>query len=315
VDAVRALVELGANVNAQNNMTGATPLHMVAQSQKASPADRLEVIDLLISGGAAVDQADNYGHLPVQVVQVGAGESPPGAGTASPASAEDTHATLQTFIAKLQPERPDLYAAIAKRDLAFVQEQCAAQGASLTKLSFQGMLPLSFAVDEFLVACRTTGNPETKTSELETLLGIVQMLLRSGADVNGGISSDSSVNPATLLMGAGGADSKDPPLHRAICQIRETFKSNASNESVTQSSDILTLSSLITLFVDSGATVSDDTVLLLHQAARFNEVAFAQFLMDALHVDPNAKGRQGMTPLHFAARSGQVEMVVRFSLK
>jgi ankyrin repeat protein len=264
----------------------------------------------LISGGAAVDKADNYGHLPVQVVQAGAIESPDAA--AAPPASEDTHATLQTFIAKLQPERPALFSAIAKRDLAFVQEQCATQGASLTKLSFQGMLPLSFAVDEFLDACRT-GSPEVETNELENLLGIVQVLLRSGADVNGGISLDSKANPTALLADA--SDTKDPPMQRAICQIQEAFKSKPSTESITKASDVSTLSSLITMFVDSGATISEDTVLLLHQAARFNEVAFAQFLMDALHVDPNAKGRQGMTPLHFAARSGQVEMVVRCAVK
>jgi Ankyrin repeats (many copies) len=311
VDAVRTLVELGANVNAQNSMTGATPLHMVAQSQKASPADRLEVIDILISGGAAVDKADNYGQLPIQVVQVGTTESSPPDAVASPVlHDDDTHVTLQTFMARLQPERPALFAAIAQRDLAFVQDQCAtSQGASLTTLSFQGMLPLSFAVDEFLEVCRTSRH-EVETNELENLWGIIQVLLHSGADVNGGISSDDKANPAALLMGAG-ADTKDPPLHRAICQIRETFKSNPT----TESSTIFTLSSLITKFVDSGAAISEDTVLLLHQAARFNEVAFAQFLIDVLHVDPNAKGRQGMTPLHFAARSGQVEMVVRFAVK
>jgi ankyrin repeat protein len=35
----------------------------------------------------------------------------------------------------------------------------------------------------------------------------------------------------------------------------------------------------------------------------------ARFLVETLHVDPNGKGRQGMTPLQFAARSGRMEIL------
>jgi ankyrin repeat protein len=47
----------------------------------------------------------------------------------------------------------------------------------------------------------------------------------------------------------------------------------------------------------------------LHDAAQRNVVEWAKFLIETLHVDPNAQGCQGMTPLQFAARSGKVEMV------
>jgi hypothetical protein len=67
---------------------------------------------------------------------------------------------------------------------------------------------------------------------------------------------------------------------------------------------------IVDLLIQYGSNIPMDTILLLHQAARLNECSFATFLLDKLHIDPNTKGRQGMTPLHFAARSGKLEMLV-----
>ena len=33
------------------------------------------------------------------------------------------------------------------------------------------------------------------------------------------------------------------------------------------------------------------------------------FMVESLGIDPNTRGRQGLTPLHFAARSGRVNIV------
>ena len=35
----------------------------------------------------------------------------------------------------------------------------------------------------------------------------------------------------------------------------------------------------------------------------------ATFLVETVGIDPNTIGRQGLTPLHFASRSGQVDIV------
>ena len=35
------------------------------------------------------------------------------------------------------------------------------------------------------------------------------------------------------------------------------------------------------------------------------------FLIERLHIDPNLKGRQGMTAVHHAARSGKILALVR----
>lgn len=294
VESVQALVKLGANVNAQNNMTGATPLHMVAQSQKAGFEARLKVVDVLLEAGAAADQADNYGSLPVHAFQL------TGKGDITEAALDDQ---TRRFVAKLQPRRPDIHVAIVERDLSKLEQVLANDSsiANSTITASQGLTPVSLTVDELL---GIVSADKAKEQEVDTLLDILKALLTNGADANGGV--DESAIAAAVVTGG---EANEPPLHKVVCMLREYYKKAERDESA--SSAIRTLNTVVDILVGAGATISSDTSLLLHQAARFNELAFARFLIDGLHVDPNTKGRQGMTPLQFAARSGQVEMLVR----
>ena len=64
VTCVEILLDAGANVNATNKITGATPLHCAIQSSKA-PDKRKEVILLLLSKGKAnASLGDSYGSIP-----------------------------------------------------------------------------------------------------------------------------------------------------------------------------------------------------------------------------------------------------------
>ena len=47
----------------------------------------------------------------------------------------------------------------------------------------------------------------------------------------------------------------------------------------------------------------------LHRSARKNDLPAVQYCVQVLHVDPNLRGRQGMTALQFAARSGQMQVL------
>jgi hypothetical protein len=59
------LIDLGANVNIQNEITGATPLHCAVQSTK-SLETRTQVIQLLLEKGKAdVSLGDTYGTIPL----------------------------------------------------------------------------------------------------------------------------------------------------------------------------------------------------------------------------------------------------------
>jgi len=62
-------------------------------------------------------------------------------------------------------------------------------------------------------------------------------------------------------------------------------------------------------FIQAGANVSPSIEQLMHDSARRGHVENVKFWIEKLGVDPNSQGRQGMTPLHFAARSGKAELV------
>ena len=61
-EACEVLVRNGASLNAQNTMTGATPLHMAACSSK-SLAGRLKCVRLVVGAGAELTVKDDGGHM------------------------------------------------------------------------------------------------------------------------------------------------------------------------------------------------------------------------------------------------------------
>jgi len=64
----------------------------------------------------------------------------------------------------------------------------------------------------------------------------------------------------------------------------------------------------LTLFQHK-ATISSNTIEILHDASRRGNTDMIRFMVETLQVDPNTKGRQGFTALHFAARSGRLEVL------
>jgi ankyrin repeat protein len=281
------LIELGADVNAQNNMTGATPLHMVASSRKACVEDRVKVIDLLVTqGGAHLDKADNYGSLPVHAaVTDGAG------------AADETRILLE----KLQPQAPALHVMIQERDVVNM-EQLLDQDSSQVNAPFHGQTPLGYVVDELIAAVMSDRKSEEQDSP-DTLLDVLGILLKYNADTNVTPSSSSQASAAALMTGD--AEIREAPLHEVVVAVRDCMR---------QSKRCAPLEKAVDLLVNpGGALIPPSTADLLHQAARRNEVPFARFLIERLRLDPNVTTRQAMTPLHFAARSGQLEMLVRGS--
>jgi hypothetical protein len=289
VEAVEALIEGGANVNAQNSMTGASPLHMVVMSRKASAEKTLAVVDTLIQAGADVNLADNYGSLP-------------GHHATSNPDADLAKALVQ----RLQPVTPPLFQAVADRNLSAVEELLAgSNGASLVATKYSGRTPLQVCVSDLLIESSSLSKEEDVASALEstrdsqTLLAIIKVLLAAGSDANAG--------------SVGAEEEEDePPLHRVCCSLREAYKLKGDKGQGLVVDVVEVLQEAAGLLLEVGAKVETATAQLLHEAARRNETAMARFLVETLHVDPNGKGRQGMTPLQFAARSGRMEILHYF---
>ena len=287
VEAVNVLVELGANVKAQNNLTGASPLHMVAQSHKATIDDRLKVVELLLNAGAICEQPDKYGFMPIDVLE-------------KSFEGSELDDKTKLLLTKLQPSQPVIHQSIIDRDLTLVEALLSDKSRNVNE-TYQNATPLSLAVRIFLEDVATIGNETNLRNAPEVTLSMIKMLLKRGADPNCLFVEVPTVGMEDIA--------KEPALHKLVCTLREIYRTR-QHEELTEHK-ISMLHSVIDLLVTSGSNVPLDTIYLLHQAARLNECLFATFLLDQLHVDPNTKGRQGMTPLHFAARSGKVEMLVR----
>ena len=285
VEAVSILVELGANVNAQNNLTGASPLHMVAQSHKASIDARLKVAEILLDSGALPDLADNYGSMPINLLE-------------STTEGTDLDEKTKLLLAKLRPRQPKIHQAIIDRDLSLL-ESLLSDSAIDVHESFQSIPPLSLAIRTFLEDIATTETPHVHDAA-DVTLSMIRALLNRGADPNCLI--------VETTMEAGDDAVKDPALHKVVCTLREIYRKK-QDEAIGEPTTVM-VHNLVKLLISTGAKVPTETTLLLHQAARLNECLLATFLLDQLRIDPNTKGRQGMTPLHFAARSGKLEMLV-----
>ena len=289
VEAVEALIEGGANVNAQNSMTGASPLHMVVQSRKASAEKTLAVVDALITAGADVNLADNYGNLP-----------------GHHATSNPDADLAKALVLRLQPVAPPLFQAITDCDLAAVEKLLSGNdNASLVSSKHSGRTPMQVCVSDLLIESVSSSTSDDAASALEstrasqTLLTILKALLAAGSDAN---------------VGKVGAEEEEdePLLHRVCCSLREAYKLKGDSDKGLAADVVDLLQEAAGLLLGVGAKVETATTQLLHEAARRNETAMARFLVETLHVDPNGKGRQGMTPLQFAARSGCMEILHYF---
>ena len=279
MEAVEALLEHKANVNAQNTMTGATPLHCAAQSMKGTVERRMECIDLLIAHGADVSKPDFFGKT----------------------AAEYSDETTPLLTQKLQPRRPDLFQAMDERNLEQVKALVSGDKNENVSMVFLGKTPFLYGLELLLAdnADEEDNNDDNQQQDKSKVLEILKILLEAGADVNEIPGADSN-NPMAALEG-----NSSPPLFQVCDALQNAYKYKTASTANT----IQVLEETCQLFLQHKAKISPELEHLLHTACRKNDIDFAKLLMDIVGIDPNVKGRQGMTPLQFAARSGKVDMV------
>ena len=304
VECCRVLLDHGANINATNTVTGATPLHACVQSSKAQTLQqKLDCIHLLLQHGANPSMGDFYGSIPLDYLddddplQVREKLQPsqpelfdlmdqvyPSASSASTTSAADTKSSANANTAALLEEIRRL-----------VQSSDA-----ILSTRHKSQTPLLHAI-HLLADDRDMDSQSFSVEGDQTMLEIIRTFLQAGADPNhkptierfGHLESD--VEP------------EDASLFRVCTALTDTYRANDSDR-------ISILEQAAQCLVEHGAIVLEPTAQLLHEAARRGNQDMAKFWMETLRVDVNTKGRQGMTPLQFAARSGKVEMV-RFLLQ
>ena len=281
VECVQVLCELGANPNATNHLTAATPLVMARQSRKMSDDNssaREAVVDVLLKYGADPSIADNYNRLPVDYI---------------PADAPNR----KTLLNKLQPKAPPLFEAIQTGDLSTVQALLASSSAETAKTQYRKRTPVQFAVDR-LVA--------DTTQDRSTDLQILQALLGAGA------VTTVTISPADALS-MDDDESTEPPIVRLLEKIQDEWSGKNVTESNALSGDCQVWVQACQSLVNANEPgtpllTADQASQFWHNAARRGNLKVLQVLYEQLGslFAVNTKNRQGMTALHFAARSGQL---------
>jgi ankyrin repeat protein len=238
VEAVTALLELGAPVNAVNRLGNSTPMHMAVAGRK--PETIGTVLDLLLQYEADVNITDVQGQLPFDLC-------PP-------------HAEWKD---KVIPAPPLWYTALRKVDLEAFRSSSEVgenQPGAPEKWQFRGRSVADCMFQVFV---------ENEYDESSVVLPFVEFWLNQ--QYTHIIPNDEESFFSQYVQ-------QRRPHHPELVKLLQPY-------------------------------FPSDIWQWLHRSARKNDLATVRYCIDVLHVNPNLQGRQGMTALQFAARSGQMQVL------
>jgi len=306
VQAVKALLDLGAPVNAQNNLTGATPLHMTVSSSKEPVENRIECARMLVAAGADTDLPDHgygsrTGRTPLDVLEDDVENGIVG----------DDDDNTKSFRLVLSggggaaAERSAIFDLVDNVDVDGIRTMLSNRGdgsgvddnatANLSERdNATGLTPLQYALEK-LLSLDVAG---TADQTQEGLVSILLSMLRNGADPNAELKRRRKRRDHEMQAD----DGSDMPLHTVCLALSLAYSSSSdSSHSLERVASAMVK--------EGGARPGQPTILLLHDACRRGNLSTVQFLIDSIGIDPNIPGRQGLTGLHFASRSGRTDIV------
>ena len=257
-------------------------MHCAIQSSKA-PDKRKEVILLLLSKGKAnASLGDSYGSIPYDYC-------------------DDDDTDLKDL---LQPIVPPIFKALLDQNEEQL-ESILKEQPSATETRHLSKTPLMVVVEQLL------SNEDTGK---EMQVQLLEILLKHGAKPDATLTA----NREGHLLPQGN-ENTDPPLYQVCLALKDAYntttttttRSTTSEEtkSIQTTTTTTTLERAAQVLFDHGAIPGEATQFLLHDAARRGYINFFDFLVSCLQININTPGRQGMTPLHFCARSGKMSMV------
>lgn len=298
VEALRALLSYDKQIklNGQNTIMGSTPLHSSVQSAKKPSLNRVECARLLIEAGADVYIKDLNDNTPLQALELSVEKDPEV--SSDPEYVEEMRRVLQaggmeTLILIPFIKNLDLDGLKSKLN----ESETDADVNELEKTS--GMSTLMVAVNKLSDIFEDNYDMDSiDETKIERLTNIILFLIEKGVNVN--LIPEKKVS----------AINKKEKLTAMYITSKILFDLNANGtESDKVSSFKARIKSILISLKKHGAQSSSSIVNLIHDGVRRGHLDTVEFWIEKVGIDPNTKGRQGLTLLHFASRSGKIDIV------
>lgn len=348
----------GANVNPQNRINGATPLHSAVTSAKDQALSRrVDCVEQLLQAGADSTICDFLKIKPLDYVVVAAATT-----TNNP-----DWLRLRTLLESALPNSP-LFDCISAMDLKAIQQQQHDNNVSFVneRNPRNGRTPFYHASLLLFHSIYDRTDNANNTDNIRTLIDILTTIIEQGADLNlanktlrnrsnDGDDDDNEAEDTILSEWvrlycsntndeemAGRGTQKTDILQKILLEQTTSFQTVSSPEdslalyilehiflikgqadpntpnkdgstpltkaitSAFVSKDNRRELTLASILVSHGGKLTTNSHVL-HDAARRGNMDVMNFLLQQQIIDINAPGRQGLSPLHFASRSGKLE--------
>lgn len=298
VETVAALINVGANVNIQNQIGQMTPIACAIRGTFQSFYDshdrRVEVVKLLLAAGANVTITDSKGKDAYETIDdVCKDAKARKMGSGNNKNDEEMMQEMRKTLEQARLNSSPLIQFIDNLDVKGLEERLrqAQEGDTAEDDDEGGGKRISKVLLGKTLRCAidkykwfVDENDSDNDHVYEKLKDIVCCLLKYGTNAN------TFPNPYQKL--------EDAPLHTISVVACSSLSSNniASIVAMEIGQELIT----------HGAQIATATKDLLPQTGNF---AAVQYLIHTVDADPNVRGRQGMTSLILAARAGKIDIV------
>ncbi len=307
----------GASVMLKNHITGATPLHCALQSTKEPASKRAECVKLLIGvpqnliNKDLIQCTDNYGATALDYLLEE---------DYMYAQNKDFITSMTELLQTNNNEQTELFQIIKKFDDKALQNFFVGRDNVDEKILEEreqksGMTPLLVAVESLTDLCKIGEGHEIETA---AIFRIIQSLIQHGCNPSATPQTkvySRKIGPdQNILMTKNTEEepksSQDSSLHKVCSTLATLYATKTLDNCSIVNKQISYLEQIGQLLIKNGAPIySPITNQMLHDCARRGNLQMIKFLIQTMRINPNTPGRHGMTPLHFASRSGRSEIV------
>lgn len=341
--ALEMLIKKGANLMPKNKISGGTPLHSITQSSKKPVVHRIKCALLLLEHGVDPNITDSYDRIAADYVEE---DSPDGLPEPDLLEyfPEIRGRSLKQVLLGATP-KIELFEFIESGDLSAIQKilSSGTSSSSSSNSSFSnnqkalGVIDTNgnnpvlatlknilsffdcFYISEKDNVPRHITEKEEIQVYLEKMIDTLQLFTSHYCNPN--IPDRKGAKPIHILLDTLSRSYDETSavettllLEKAAKILLQKYKQVVSPPSTDTGDNIS--SSGWDGPVCTSIIIPEKTIFLLHDASRRGNTKMVKFMLDTISLNDNnnrelpiidQEGRQGLTPLHFACRSGKIE--------